>query len=76
MVQPLPSGGAVQLTAFGTLSTLSQAAWLVPGALLTVPSLLIVLIVLIQAGFATAWIPVTRRVLGGSRRRRSVKPAG
>jgi len=36
---------------------------------LTVPSLLIVLIVLIQAGFATAWIPVTRRVLGGNRRR-------
>ena len=72
----MPSGGDVQLNDFGTLSTAGIATFLVPTAVLAVPSLLIVLIVLIQAGFATAWIPVTRRVLGNSRRRRTVKPAG
>ena len=39
-------------------------AWLVPGAVLTLPAILIVLVVIAQAGFAGAFIPVTRRVLG------------
>ena len=70
-VQPLPAGESVQLNDFGALSSTALFAWLVPGAALIVPSLLIVLIVLAQAGFAGAWVPVTRRVLGGGRRRRS-----
>jgi hypothetical protein len=70
-VGPLPAGDAVQLNDFGALSSTALFAWLVPGAALSLPGLLIVLIVLTQAGFASAWIPVTRRVLGGGRRRRS-----
>jgi uncharacterized membrane protein YgcG len=74
-VQPLQAGDTVQLRDFGALSTTALVAWLVPGALLTLPSLLIVLIVLAQAGFASAFVPVTRRVLGGgSRRRRRDQP--
>jgi len=67
----MPAGDAVQFNDFGALSSTALFAWLVPGAALTLPGLLIVLIVLAQAGFASAWVPVTRRVLGGERRRRS-----
>jgi hypothetical protein len=75
-VQPLPASGSVQLHDFGALSATALVAWLIPGALLTLPGLLIVLIVLAQAGFASAFVPVTRRVLGGGRRRRPGQAAG
>lgn len=61
----LPAGGAVELGDLGALDTTALVAWLVPGFLLGLPGLLILIVVLIQVGFATAFIPVTRRLLGG-----------
>lgn len=57
-------GGAVELGDLGALDTTALVAWLVPGFLLGLPGLLILIVVLIQVGFATAFIPVTRRLLG------------
>jgi hypothetical protein len=45
-------------------------AWLVPGLFLSLPGLLLILIVLIQAGGGTVFVPITRRVFGRERRRR------
>ena len=61
----LPAGGAVELGDLGALDTTALVAWLVPGFLLGLPGMLILIVVLIQVGFATAFIPVTRRLLGG-----------
>jgi hypothetical protein len=72
----LPAGGAVRLDDIGALGTTAMVAWLVPGLLLSLPSLLIVLVVAFQAGFATAFVPVTRRALGGGRRRRARESHG
>jgi hypothetical protein len=70
-VRALPAGGSVRLDDLQALGTTAMVAWLVPGLLLFLPSLLIVVIVLAQTGFAAVFIPVTRRVLGGGARRRS-----
>lgn len=72
-VRALPAGGSVHLDDLQALGTNAMVAWLVPGLMLLVPSLLIVVIVLAQTGFAAVFIPVTRRVLGGGARRRSRK---
>jgi hypothetical protein len=66
----LPASGSVQLDpqAVGAIGTF---VWLVPGLFLSLPGLLFILIVLAQAGFATAFVPVTRGVLGAERRRRA-----
>ncbi|MBA2701220.1 MAG: hypothetical protein H0U58_05885 [Chloroflexi bacterium] len=39
--------------------------WLVPGALVTVPGLLLILAVAAQSLGALAWLPVVRRQVGG-----------
>jgi hypothetical protein len=43
--------------------------WAVPALVLTVPGILIVIAVLAQALIGLAWLPITRRWLGGGRRR-------
>jgi hypothetical protein len=54
-------------------------AWLVPGLFLSLPGLLLILVLLAQAGFAMSFVPVTRRLLGSERRRRGprrvIRPA-
>jgi hypothetical protein len=59
----------VQLDTQG-VGAIGMFAWAVPGLFLSLPGLLLILIVLAQAGFATAFVPVTRRVFGVRRRRR------
>jgi hypothetical protein len=68
-VLALPDGGAVQLDS-QAVGALGMFAWLVPGLFLSLPGLLLILIVLIQAGGGTVFVPITRRVLGRERRRR------
>lgn len=68
-VPALPAGGSVNLDDLGALGNTAMVAWLVPGLLLSLPALLIVIVVLVQAGFASAFIPLTRRFLTGERRR-------
>jgi hypothetical protein len=53
------------------VSAIGMFAWLVPGLALSLPGLLLVFIVLAQAGFATAFVPVIWRVFGVRRRRRT-----
>ena len=69
-VQALPAGGSVNLDDLGALGGSAMVAWLVPGLFLSLPALLIVIVVLVQAGFASAFIPLTRRFLAGERRRK------
>jgi hypothetical protein len=45
--------------------------WAVPALVLTVPGVLIVLAVLVQAAIGLFWLPVIRRWLAGDRRRRT-----
>ena len=47
--------------------------WAIPALVLTVPGILLLLAVLTQAVMGIAWLPVTRRWLGGERRRRRVQ---
>jgi hypothetical protein len=69
-VQVLPAGGTVQMD-IQAVGVIGMFAWLVPGLALGLPGLLLLLIVLAQASFAAAFVPVTRRVFGvkGPRRR-------
>lgn len=69
-MRALPAGGSVRLDDTQALGAIGMVAWLVPGLFLSLPGLLIVFVVLAQAGFATVFVPVTRRVLGVGRRRR------
>ncbi len=73
VVQALPAGGTVSLDSMRGIDPIGLFAWLVPGALLALPGLLILLIIVAQVGFAGAFVPFTRRVLGrdrlGDRRR-------
>ncbi len=74
-VLALPAGDGVNLSDTGALGTTAMVAWLVPGLFLSLPALLIVIVVLIQAGFASAFIPLTRRFLAADRRRKgSARP--
>ena len=68
-VRVLPTTGTVRVDDLQWVDPTAMVAWLVPALSLSLPGLLIVLIVLIQAGFATAFVPVTRQMLGGGRRR-------
>jgi hypothetical protein len=70
MIGAVPAGGSVQLDP-QALGAIGMFAWLVPSLFLSLPGLLFILIVLAQAGFATAFVPVTRGVLGAERRRRA-----
>jgi hypothetical protein len=45
--------------------------WAVPALILTVPGVLIILAVLVQAAIGLFWLPVIRRWLAGDRRRRA-----
>ncbi len=69
----LPAGGTVQLDS-QAVGGIGMFAWLVPGLFLSLPGLLLLLIVAAQAGFATGFVPVTRRILGFGRRRRPHGP--
>lgn len=69
-VQSLPAGGTVQFD-ISAAGGLGMFVWLVPGLFLSLPGLLLLLIVAAQAGFATAFVPVIRRLFGASRRRRA-----
>jgi hypothetical protein len=51
--------------------TFSGFEWAVPVLVLTVPGLLIVIAVIVQTLIGLAWLPITRRWLGGDRRRRA-----
>jgi hypothetical protein len=64
-----PVGGTVQVDIQG-VGAIGMFAWAVPGRFLSLPGLLLVLIVLAKTTFATAFVPVTRRVFGVRRRRR------
>lgn len=66
----MPAGVTVQFDSAG-IGGIGMFAWVVPGLFLSLPGLLLILIVLAQAGFATVFVPVTRRVLGAERRRRA-----
>ena len=48
--------------------------WAVPALVLTVPGILIVIAVVVQAMIGLAWLPVARRSLDNDRRRR--RPSG
>jgi hypothetical protein len=49
--------------------------WAVPALVLTVPGILIVIAVVVQAMIGLAWLPVARRSLDNDRRRRHPGPA-
>lgn len=68
-VQVLPAGGTVQLD-IQAVGAIGMFAWLVPGLALSLPGMLLILIVLAQAGVGAAFVPVTRRAFGVTRRRR------
>jgi hypothetical protein len=70
----LPGSGTIQLDEMQGMDALGMFAWLVPGLLLRLPGLLILLVILAQLGFASAFIPVTRRVLGSRRPRAGALP--
>jgi hypothetical protein len=58
----------------GGLSLLDQAGlWVVPGAVVGVPGLLVILWVALQTGGAMAWIPAVRRLRRDDRRRRRAR---
>jgi hypothetical protein len=65
----LPAGGTVQLD-IQAVGAIGMFAWLVPGLALSLPGMLLILIVLAQAGVGAAFVPVTRRAFGVTRRRR------
>jgi hypothetical protein len=52
--------------ALAALTQLGIGAWAVPGMVMGVPGLLVVLVVLLQAAGAGAWLPVARRALSGT----------
>ena len=68
-VGALPGDGTVNLDDIQAVGAIGMFAWLVPGLFLSLPGLLVILIVALQAGVASAFVPITRRVLGGRRRR-------
>jgi hypothetical protein len=69
-IRGLPAGGAVQLES-QAMGGVGMFVWAVPVLFLGLPGLLLVLIVALQAGFGTLFVPVTRRVLGLDRRGRA-----
>lgn len=74
-VPGLSSSAIVNVGAVGPLSAFGLFTWLIPGFFLGVPGLLIVVIVVAQAIGGAAFIPITRRALGGFGIRRS-RPNG
>jgi hypothetical protein len=70
-VGALPAGGNVQID-ISAMGAIGAFAWVVPGLFLSLPGLLLVLIVLAQAGFATAFIPIIGRVFGKGRGSRAL----
>jgi hypothetical protein len=59
----------IDISAMGAIG---MFAWVVPGLFLSLPGLLLVLIVLAQAGFASAFVPIIRRVFGVGRGSRTL----
>jgi hypothetical protein len=64
------SGGSVQVDS-QAVGAIGMFVWLVPGLFLSLPGMLLLMILLAQASFATAFVPVTRRVLGAGRQLRA-----
>ena len=73
-IAALPEGGTVTLDATA-VGGIGMFAWAVPGLFLSLPGLLLILVVLVQGIFASAFVPVTRRIFSQGRRSRSGRPA-
>jgi hypothetical protein len=66
-IPELPGGGgSVSISGLDGLSSLGLYSWLVPGFFLGLPGLLVLLVAVLQAGAGAAFLPIIRRVLGGS----------
>ena len=63
---PVQEDAAFSNLAVDLLATLGVFEWAVPGAVLTVPGLLIVVIIAAQMFGAAAWMPIVRRKLRGT----------
>jgi hypothetical protein len=73
-----PNGTSDQDLSTGGLSGIDLSEWAVPGAILTGPGLLLLILIAAQATGALAWLPVVRRKIGGfgpGRRRRGTGSA-
>jgi hypothetical protein len=68
-VAALPDGGTVQLDS-QAFNSLGMFAWMVPGLFLSLPGLLLILVIIAQGSLASVFVPITRRVLGRTRRRK------
>jgi len=69
-----PASGEISV-GLGDLGPMVSLEWLVPAAILAVPGLLLLLAVAAQVAVGIAWVPVSRRVLGGRRRRSDGSPS-
>ncbi len=76
MGQPGTTLGAV-LVNLPMSADFGALAWTIPGAALTLPGLLILLIIGGQSAIATLFVPITKRVLksGSDRERARAHPA-
>ena len=72
---PVADGGRDLDLDMGAL-TFDGFEWAVPALVLTVPGILLVIAVLAQALIGLAWLPLTRRWLGGGGRRRPALTSG
>jgi hypothetical protein len=63
---PVAEPPSLDNPAIDVLGTLGVFAWAVPGAVLTMPGLLIVVIIAAQMFGAAAWMPIVRRKLRGT----------
>ncbi len=74
----ITEGQTVSIADLAAIGGLSVYAWTVPGLFLGLPGVLILLVVLAQILGAGAFLPVTRRLVGGFgvRRRRRRRGGG
>jgi hypothetical protein len=66
---PQPAGG-IDLPIDTSFVGFGGFEWAVPAMVLTVPALLLIVAVAMQAAMGLAFLPLVRRWLGGDRRRR------
>jgi hypothetical protein len=69
-----PAAGEISV-GLGNLGPFASFEWLVPSAVLAVPGLLLLIAVAAQVAGGIAWVPVSRRVLGGRRRGQALPTA-
>lgn len=63
-------GGPIAVDLDASFSAFGGFEWAIPAAALSVPLLLVILAIVGQGLVGLAWVPLTRRWLGGDRRRR------